>query len=298
MNNNLFKTIIWASAAVIAMAACSSNNDEPLTPQLRMLTINDAAITRATLNDAGKTLPAAWTEGDKITVKNLSVDDDAKTTLEKKGGNTFSGGYISCIDSHHLAVLYPPASISYYNEYTITLSGQDGTLETIANKYHYLYGLATVESSTNTTATASMTQFLQPLLCVCRFSFYTGDDKTNLLKVTSLKIGFHEQGQGGSSGSYPETATVTLKLANNGSTQVVSPSTSSTSSTSPLSISLDSPSENVYVALLPLPFDSSTGARSYQFTVTDNNGKSFIGYAQAKLKDGMFFPAVLKVQEQ
>ena len=84
--------IVWMACLMlgVAMAACSSDADEPENNdgrKLRQLTITDVPMTRATLTDNGNTLGASWKAGDKATYFNLSsftqtnIDSDVLTAL-------------------------------------------------------------------------------------------------------------------------------------------------------------------------------------------------------------------------
>ena len=74
-----------------------------------------------------------------------------------------------------MAVAYPATNFNNDGTYSISLTGQDGTLATLANRFHYLYGVASVTDADATTATATMYKPMQPLLCICHFTFKLGD---------------------------------------------------------------------------------------------------------------------------
>ena len=162
------KRNIYILAAImfcgIALAACSDKDNDivnpdpatvetvctPSLPQSCTLTINatkgnDASLSKALSLD-GKTLNASWAKGEKVAVYNgdtqigeLTAEDDGTTT-------TLSG------------LLDPAPNVGdgltlKFNE--TDYRGQDGTLETIAEKFDYAIANVQIESITDGKATAN-----------------------------------------------------------------------------------------------------------------------------------------------
>ena len=298
MNNKLFKTLLWACAAVTLTAACSKDDDggqadDANTPKLRALTLTEASITRATLTPGtdGKGLNPSWTAGDEITVWNMTVYDEPVNGANNRAANltattsavttSFSGGKVNCMNTDNLAVVYPATNFKNDGTYSISLTGQDGTLETLANKFHYLYGVATVTNDDATTATATMYKPMQPLLCICHFTFKQGETP---VKANSFSIEISNLSSGsvlGNPGTYPQSATVTPVA--DPSKAKATPVTSS----SPLTINIPSGGlDDVYVAMLP-----TDAACSYVFKVDDKSYE-----ANAKFAAGRIVHAELVVQ--
>ncbi|MBQ1665110.1 MAG: hypothetical protein II061_03515, partial [Bacteroidaceae bacterium] len=161
-----------------------------------------------------------------------------------------------------------------------------GSLATLATDYHYMYGLATVNSVTNSTAEASGK--MKSLLAVCKFSFK--DENNNGISVKELKISYGGNGFDGDFGTYPQTANVTCNI----NQEAVF--ADAVRSNDPLIIQTVRGSDSqyptdVYVALLPVT------TRTFRFNVTDANGNKYTGVAQATLNAGEYVVASLPVKK-
>ena len=283
------------------LAACSGDDDtatDGSAPQtaddgvkMRRLTITEAeggaaearqALTRASLTEDDG-LTAKWTAGDALTYCNLSSVDYGNGEAPYSGGLTAAStastsrftGDVACSAGDYLAVVYPATTFEYNDSYTISLTGQDGTLSTLATNYHYVFGKATVTEVTETTANATMGK-MKSLLTVCKFSFK--DKSTNaVIPIQTLSISYG--GTGSDAGTYPQSATVTIG-ANTEQTDVHA---TGVASNSPLL--LEGSGEAFYVALLP-----TTGQRTFNFTVTNTNG-TYTGTAKATLTEGEYVEA-------
>ena len=284
------------------LAACSGDDDtatDGSAPQtaddgvkMRRLTITEAeggaaearqALTRASLTENDGILTASWTAGDALTYCNLSSVDYGNGEAPYSGGLTAAStastsrftGDVACSAGDYLAVVYPATTFEYNDSYTISLTGQDGTLSTLATNYHYVFGKATVTEVTETTANATMGK-MKSLLTVCKFSFK--DKSTNaVIPIQTLSISYG--GTGSDAGTYPQSATVTIG-ANTEQTDVHA---TGVASNSPLL--LEGSGEAFYVALLP-----TTGQRTFNFTVTNTNG-TYTGTAKATLTEGEYVEA-------
>ena len=284
------------------LTACSGDDDtatDGSAPQtaddgvkMRRLTITEAdggaaearqALTRASLTEDDG-LTAKWTAGDALTYCNLSRVDHGNDDAPYSGGLTAAStaatsqftGDVYCLAGDYLAVVYPATTFEYNDSYTISLTGQNGTLSTLATNYHYVFGKATVTEVTETTANATMGK-MKSLLTVCKFSFKdknTGD----AIPVKSLSISYG--GIGGDVGKYPQLATVAIS----DDTALGDVHASGTNITAPLSISAGGATE-VYVALLP-----TSAQRTFSFTVTNDNG-TYTGTAKATLTEGEYVEA-------
>lgn len=289
---------LWAmlgSMMLVGLTACSGDDDQTDKPddgvKVRRMTITQTdgaaarqALTRATLTEDDG-LSALWTAGDRLTYCNLSrtnpedeVYSGPLTAASTAATSPFTGD-VACRQGDYLAVVYPATTFETNESYTISLAGQDGTLGTLATKYHYVYGKAYVTSVTDNTADATMEK-MKSLLMVCKFSFV---DKTtgNAIAIRSLTIGYG--GSGSDADTYPQEATV-----------AVSPSTpmadihatGATGGSKVLTVSLTAAQGAVYVALLP-----TNGQRTFRFTVTDDSGNTYSGTAKATLTEGDYVVA-------
>ena len=194
---NKRKQCLWAvlgSMMLAGLTACSGDDDTTDIPddgvKVRRMTITQTdgaaarqVLTRATLTEADG-LSASWTAGDGLTYCNLSrtnsLTEEAYsgplTATSSAPISQFTGDVL-CHQGDYLAVVYPAVggdlqspTFETNESYTISLAGQDGTLGTLAKKYHYVYGKAYVTSVTDNTADATMEK-MKSLLTVCKFSF-------------------------------------------------------------------------------------------------------------------------------
>ena len=203
--------------------------------------------------------------------------------------STFTGK-VYCNTGDNVALFYPqqevPTQGTNRGKFTISLNGQDGKLETIAKKFHYVYGVATVTSVTESTANATINN-MQSLLAVCKFTFV---DETNApIPVKTLTVNYYDNRFGSSLG-YPLTATLT-PTADVGSLAYPVQGDDNWSDNG-LSIVLESEtSDGVYVALFPY---SLTGY--LHFSVTNSSG-TYTGTAKATLNAGNYYPVTLKLNK-
>lgn len=295
------KTRILLSALVVlaACAGCSSSNEEEEAVrddgrrrcQLTVTPVDDAEstrtlldLTRATLLPNGNTLGASWTEGDRMACCNLSaippfpnipvgtVELVAESTAQK---SRFTGS-LTCTNGDYIAVVYPYDTFENGDncaEYMLPLTGQDGTLETIARKYHLICGVTSVSVGADYIANALI--LMKPLLTICRFSFV--DEEETPLSVQTLTISYTKDGSGFNAGTYPQSASIVVSQSNAQESVVAQ----GVSGADKLSLSASGKTE-VYVALLP------TGKRSFTFEVTTPDGNTYSGTASAKQNEGEF----------
>lgn len=287
-----------------ALASCSSDDDgdyKSLQTEnadgriLRQLTINKVPITRATLTDETSALGAAWNAGDEATYFNVSsftstTMDVGTLTAASTSSTSMFNGSVRCKAGDKVALFYPaqaiPTTGDNRGKFTLSLSGQKGTLTDIAENFHYVYGVAEVTSVTESTAKATIDN-MKSLLAVCKFTFTDG---TNAIPVNTLTINYYDNSMSYTTIGYPLSATLD---PSSGSPTTLTYPGQSTWKDYRLSVTLDSEtSGGVYVALFPY---SPTGYM--HFEVTNGNG-TYIGTANATLKAGKYYPVSLKLTKQ
>ena len=276
------------------LTGCSGDDETTLMPddgvRVRRITITETedaaarqAVTRATLT-AGDGLTASWTAGDGLTYCNLSWTEartspfsGALTAATTSAASQFTGD-VACRVDDYIAVAYPATTFSTNTGYSITLSGQDGTLGGLATGYHYVFGKAQVTDVTDKTATATIGR-MKSLLTVCKFSFV---DKatTAEVPVKTLVIGYG--GTQSDVNTYPQSATVAIGV----NTAQADVHATGVASGEALTVTCPTAQSAVYVALLPTVAD-----RTYRFTVTDGSGNTYKGSAKATLVEGEFVDA-------
>lgn len=314
---------IVCSSLLFLGTACSTNNtpDQPkqlaeLKPRTLIVTEVESQkskverrLPQATITENGDVLDALWKEGDEVFYRNLSYsydyyDDDedeshslSGTLRADKDGSvaSFSGEQVWCAEENQLALIYPKIDESAMNvslvesqltaSYTISVAGQDGSLATLAEKYHHIYGIASVVSVTETTANAELAQ-MKSLMTVCKFSFEDENVPGTPLPITSLQI--KKGGTGLYVGTYPQKGTVYIAQSVSAWNVSVDPEWEITGG-KPLTIDTKgvNPTE-VYVALFP-----DMGA-TYSFTVI-SGGNTYTGEATATLNEGEYVVAPLKL---
>ena len=295
-NRKTLLTVRMLGGMVLAgLTGCSGDDETSVTPddgvRVRRITITeteDAAArqitTRASLvEDDG--LTASWTAGDGLTYCNLSRTQSGGSTpysgpltaATTAAASQFTGD-VTCSRNDYLAVVYPATTFSTNTGYSITLTGQDGTLGGLATGYHYVFGKAQVTDVTDKTATATIGR-MKSLLTVCKFSFV---DKatTAEVPVKTLVIGYG--GTQSDVNTYPQSATVAIGV----NTAQADVHATGVASGEALTVTCPTAQSAVYVALLPTVAD-----RTYRFTVTDGSGNTYKGSAKATLVEGEFVDA-------
>ena len=305
------------SSLLFLGTACSTNNnpDQPK-PQAelkpRTLVVTQQAVShlpsavrrlpQATITENGDVLDAIWSAGDEISFRNLSHETytPSGTTDEvpldgvlladraARIASFASNDKVWCDVDDQILLVYPKATTPAFSvegsplraTYTISLADQNGSLATIANKYHHSYGIATITEVTPTVANAVVAK-MQNLLTVCKFSFV---DKAHLgtpLPITSLSISY---GDGTYANTYPGTATVTVTQGASSTATVIPDKKSTEEEGNALAIS---PSDDleVYVALFP-----KATATTYSFRLTSGED-IYTGTATAQLNAGVYVVA-------
>ena len=283
---------------VAALLSCSSD-DEPEQRtdgrKLRQLTIAEVPVTRATLTASASSLGAAWEAGDQATYFNVSsfrsnnMDHGTLKATASAETSTFTGK-VYCNAGDNVALFYPQQTVPEQDpgrgKFNISLDGQKGTLEDIAERFHYVYGVAKVTSVTDNTANATINN-MKSLLAVVKFTFVDGNNAP--IPVETLDISFYDQyGPKG----YPQSVTVTPSdnLDNVNAVPNYEDDEDFGNWNSPLTITFASEtSSGVYVALFPY---SLTG---YLYFSVKNNDGTYTGTAKATLKAGKYYPVTLKL---
>ena len=287
------KSVICCTTLVVSLPACSSDDDSPLPGieedadgrALRQLTISDASLTRATIDDA--THAAIWNAGDVATYVNLSLLPGElnyrNLTAASPGQTTLLKGDVYCGLGDNLALIYPSVTSVNVNStsevsYTVNLREQKGTLADVGQRFHYVFGVAKVTNVDGKTATGEASS-MKSLLALCKFKF---SDGTNPIAVKELKIKCGKTG----GVDYPLSGTVTLSTTSSTNNVKVLPSDSDKGT---LTITLDKPTtEGVYVALFPVDI-----SLDFHFTVNDGSGNIYTGTAKAKLSAGKYYDSTL-----
>ncbi|MBQ8712225.1 MAG: hypothetical protein IJ551_05315 [Prevotella sp.] len=294
MKKRELASILFLGGMMLAgMTACTGDDDPADRPddgvKVRRMTITQTdgaaarqVLTRATLTEDDG-LTASWMAGDRLTYCNLNrtnPSNDAAysgplTATSTAATSQFTGD-VACSKGDRLAVVYPAATFETNESYTISLTGQDGTLQTLAEKYHYIYGVAQVNSVTDQTADASMAK-MKSLLTVCKFSFV---DKATGDAIAIQKLAISYGGGGSDAGTYPQTATVAIGAS------TAQSDVHATGDASSAPLLLEGSREAFFVALLP-----TGGQRTFRFTVTDGSGNTYTGTAKATLTEGEYVEA-------
>lgn len=301
--------IICALPFSSVLTSCTSDDEEEqITEQdgrrMRHLTIADVPMTRATLVDNGdNTLSAAWkVEGasvDKATYLNLSEVLQTNLrygdlTASNPGSTATFTGNVWCGNGDKLAILYPTKNyFASDGSYTINLDGQNGTLNYLAQHYHYVYGVGTVSVVNATNATATISS-MKSLLAVCKFTF-KDKDTNNDIPVSTLTLGYYDAKENVPT-VYSHTATLTPIKEEGAIKDIVNPAdielvpgtfSGLLTVTLPATVTTNS----VYVALLPVNVKND-----FYFSVTGSEG-TYTGTAKAKLLAGKYYPVELKLSK-
>ena len=309
---------IACSSLLFLGTACSTNNtpDQPkqqaeLKPRTLIVTEVESQkskvesrLPQATITDEGETLNAIWSKGDEISFRNIShatyTPSGSTDPVSLEGvlladraariASFASNDKVWCDEGDQLVLVYPKTTAPAFEiigtnpltaRYTISLTPQDGSLATIANKCHHSYGFATVTEVTETTANAELSK-MQNLLTVCKFSFVDETHPATPLPVSSLSISY---GGGDYAGTYPGTATVTVKQGTP-CTATVTPDKKSTSAGGyPLTVAPTGDLTEVYVALFP-----EANPTKYFFQL-ESGSETYTGTATAQLIAGEYVVA-------
>ncbi|MBR5069392.1 MAG: hypothetical protein IKX25_08305 [Bacteroidales bacterium] len=305
------KILLSGLFLIVSLTNCSSSDEDEVSViddgrKMRQLTItqvdetvsrSETDPTRATISE---TFETSWSKGDELTCCNisnlssdLSTEELKKSVLEAESSSKTSKfkGPAYCGDDNYFVLSYPsPDSYNFGSisgtvtaNYTISLDGQDGTLNTLANSFYYQSGVAKVVSTTETTADANMSS-MRCLISFFKLSFV--DENNNAIIVDDLKISYV-------SGKTPHKATVTSYMSNEGVKVEVYPINENTNI--PLSILVNQNSAApIYVAMFHtygIPFN-------YSFVVTGKDGNTYSANYSVALNEGKYRTGTLKLTKQ
>lgn len=190
---NKFFPLLFVAAMLVSCSSVVDSADRE--ESVRFLSAVPGNGSRTSLVDGGLSgISAKWLQGDSVSVFNLtspSDNDEYMFALSTAQSTSFQG-YVSCKASDRIALFYPAAnrrSVINHDgrkEVQLTLYAQDGTLEGIARKYDFCYGIATVSAVNGFYATASLGTFVN-LMSIYRITFQQADG-TPITGVTSLTI--------------------------------------------------------------------------------------------------------------
>lgn len=296
---------------IVGFTNCSSSEEDEVSViddgrKLRQLTItqvdeiasrSEIDPTRATIDS--ESFSTSWTIDDELTCCNVSnLSSDLNTGLKKgilkaessSKTSKFTGSAY-CGDNNYFVLAYPsPNSFDFGSlngnitaDYTISLDGQNGTLNSFANSFFYQIGVAEVVSTTETTADANMTS-MRCLISLCKLSFV--DDNNNPIIVDDLKISYV-------SGKTPHNATVISYMTQEGVKVEVYPETKDTNI--PLSIDVNQDTAApIYVAM----FHTDGIPYNYSFVVTGKDGNTYSANYSVALNEGKYRTGTLKLTKQ
>ena len=285
--------IFWVfGVGCLVLGLCSCSSDDDTTPKedsngrcLRQLTLSDVSMnTRATINSS--TYAAEWETTDMPTYINLSLLSSELrygTLTPSAGASTTLTGSVYCGQGDNIAVILPTVTPALSSDGTLSfpvdLRGQKGTLDDIGARYHYIYGVGSVESTEVSTAKGSITN-TKSLLSLCKFTF-THNDST--VSVKWVKIGWGANGAVG----YPNSGTVSLADPANVHVTAGAPIADT-----PLVVTLDNANTDgvVYVALFPC-----SDKLTFHFTVSDGT-YTYTATKHAKMLEGNYYEVPVAVE--
>jgi len=189
--NRLFAT----SFILLLLTSCTGNEEKvPSRESVRYLTIAPETSTRTSIVDhESEGLFGGWNAGDRLIVRNANRTDTLTqiVTAKSSGVSTTFHGAVSCDKGDVLALFYPNENNSSVQNYDalgvvdLNIYGQDGTLETISQKYDFCTAKAQVTSVNGFYATASFGTF-RNLAAILRFRLNKNGEY--LSDITSFTI--------------------------------------------------------------------------------------------------------------
>ena len=270
--------LLMASATVFT--ACSNDDDiigeQPAASSQQTYTMTieatkggDAATTRALALD-GKTLNATWQTTDEVAVYNYTQKAALEGHLSPQSDGasaTLTGSLMGSVAVDDIIFLRWPSVDADY-------TGQDGTLETIAQRYDYTTGIAQVTSVDGTTIGAEDSSHGGPVLFTNSQAIvkFTLTDQAGLpINATQLTIDAKVGGESRliQSLTYPDTYTL-----------------------GPITINRTEPTNNVIYAALPF---SSQASFTFDLTATDGTHDYTYGKAGVTMLNGRYYEVKVKM---
>ena len=281
--------LLLAAAATTACSGDDSIDDEtrPAEPKTYTMTVQatkDDAMTRALAVDGSGALNATWKEGDKVAVLKLTGNKGMEYWAllgQLTAGNVSADG-LSCTLTgtfteerilaagtpkvgSYLRLIYPGTRATT-DSYTMSYTGQDGTLEKIATDYDYCSTPALIKNAVKVTAFDGTNITTDPVT-------FTNDQAIVRFTLTDLY----------GDPFYPTSLTISAK-STFGEALVTSEGltgSGASAATGPLTINLDGNTNVVYAALrgfTDMDVTLTANAGKYTYTrsnVTFDNGKYY-----------------------
>ena len=275
------KTLAALLMAGAALAACSGDDniveEQPANPAQHTYTMTieatkggDAATTRALALD-GKTLNATWQTTDEVAVYNYTQKAALEGHLSPQSAGasaTLTGSLTGSVTKGDDVYLRWPSVNADY-------TGQDGTLETIAQRYDYTTGIAKVTSFDGTTIGAEDSSHGGSVLftnsqAIVKFTLI---DKATGSPINATQLTIDAKDSQGSSLiqslTYPNTYTF-----------------------GPITINRTSPANNFVYAALPF---SSQANFTFALTATDGTHNYTYEKAGMKMINGRYYEVTVKM---
>ena len=270
--------LLMASATVFT--ACSSDDnvtgEQPANPTGKYtMTIEatkggDAATTRALALD-GKTLNATWQTSDEVAVYNYTQKAALEGYLSPQSDGasaTLTGSLTGSVAVDDIIFLRWPSVDADY-------TGQDGKLETIAQRYDYTTGIAKVTSVDGTTIGAEDSSHGGPVLFTNSQAIvkFTLTDKANDAPIRATQL------------------TIDAKV--NGESRLIQSITYPNAySLGPITIDRTEPTDNVVYAALPF---SSQAHFTFNLAATDGTHNYTYEKADVTMLNGRYYEVKVKM---
>ena len=275
------KSLAALLMAGAALAACSGDDniveEQSANPAQHTYTMTieatkggDAATTRALALD-GKTLNATWETSNEVKAYNYTKSSAFTGSLKPQSSGvsaTLTGSLTGSVAEGDIVFLRWPSVNADY-------TGQDGTLETIAQHYDYTTGIAKVTSVVGTTIGAEDSSHSGPVL-------FTNDQAIVKFTLTDQ------------AGSHINATQLTIDAKDSqGSSLVQSKTYPNAYTLGPITINRTTPTDNVVYAALPF-----SGQASFTFDLTATDGKYTYTYEKkvgVTMLNGRYYEVTVKM---
>ena len=271
-------TLLMAGAA---FAACSSEDNmiggQPASQQTYTMTIEASkgggsdATTRALSIDGSGALNATWETSNEVKAYNYTKSSALTGSLKPQSNGvsaTLTGSLTGSVAVDDIIYLLWPSVDADY-------TGQDGTLETIAQRYDYTKGVAKVTSVDGTTIGAEDSSHGGPVLftnsqAIVKFTLI---DKATNSPINATQLTIDAKVNGGSrliqSITYPDAYKI-----------------------GPITINRTTPTDNVIYAALPF---SSQAKFTFALTATDGTHNYTYEKADVTMLNGRYYEITVKM---
>ena len=278
-----FKSLSLAALLIASatFAACSGDDnivkEQPANPAQHTYTMTieatkggDAAATRALALD-GKTLNATWETSNEVKAYNYTKSSALTGSLKPQSDGasaTLTGSLTGSVAVDDIIFLRWPSVDADY-------TGQDGTLETIAQRYDYTTGIAKVTSVDGTTIGAEDSSHGGPVL-------FTNSQA--IVKFTLIDK---------ATGSPINATQLTIDAKVNGESRLIQSLTyPDTYTFGPITINRTEPTDNVVYAALPF---SSQAKFTFSLTATDGTNTYTYEKANVTMLNGRYYEITVKM---